>query len=82
MSKRFNYFHEISQFQFNVVVLKPRIILLFTACVADTAVDNLNGIRTLLPDVLITLFINGKQTVINGSGSLPRNPPFFFIDLY
>ena len=61
------------------MVLKPRIILFFNACVADTTVDNLNGIRTLLPDVLITLFINGKQTVINGSGSLPRNKPYFFL---
>ena len=42
---------------------------------ADFGVVNPSGIKSLLPNVMSTFFINGKQTFFNGPTSLPKNPP-------
>ena len=42
---------------------------------ADAAVVNPNGINTILANSVGTLVINSNQTSINGSRSLPWNPP-------
>ena len=39
------------------------------------AAVSLNGINTLLSNGVSTLFISSKPTFIDGSRSLPRNPP-------
>ena len=52
-------------------------ILKFFLCIpasaADGAAANLNGIKTLLANGLITFFINGNPVFSNGQISLTRN---------
>ena len=43
--------------------------------VADAAVYNPNGTKTLLADALSTFFINVDPGFSNGSINMPRNPP-------
>ena len=45
------------------------------AAAAAAAAVNPNGIKTLIADGLITLFINGSPVFNNGPRSIPRNPP-------
>ena len=52
---------------------------MYPASAADAAAVNLNGIKTLLANALITFFINGNPTFSNGWRSLPRNPPDWII---
>ena len=47
---------------------------MYSASAAAAAV-NPNGIKTLLANGLITLFINGNPVFSNGPRSLPRNRP-------
>ena len=47
----------------------------FYASAANATVVNLNGIKTLLTNGLITFFINGNYVFDNGPRSLPRNLP-------
>ena len=49
------------------------------ASVADTAIVNSNGNRTLLANGLSTFFIRGKPVFSNGPRSLLKNPPNCFI---
>ena len=59
----------------SVVVPDPQIFLCIPASAADTAAVNLEGIKTLLANGLITFFINGNPVFSNRPQSLPRNPP-------
>ena len=59
----------------SAVVPDPKVFLCISASGADTAAVNLNGIKTLLANGSVTVFINGNPVSNNGSGSLPRNPP-------
>ena len=43
------------------------------ASVADAAVVNLNGIKTLSANGVSTFFINGKKSVINGLKTTKRS---------
>ena len=52
-----------------------RFFLCISASAADAAADNPKGIKTLLANGLMTLFINGNLVFINGTRSLPRNYP-------
>ena len=49
------------------------------ASAADAAAVNPKGIKTLLANGLITFFIRGSPAFSNGSGNLPRNPPYCII---
>ena len=51
------------------------IFLCIPASAADAAAVNPNGIKTLLTNGLITIFISGNPVFSNGPRSLPRNPP-------
>ena len=53
----------------------PKDFLCIPASAADAAAVNPNGIKTLLTNGLITVFINGNPAFSNGPRSLPRNPP-------
>ena len=53
----------------------PKIFLCIPASAADPAAVNPNGIKTLLANGLITIFINCNPVFSNGPRSLPRNPP-------
>ena len=56
----------------------PKIFLCIpasAAAAAATAAVNPNGIKTLLANGLITLFVNGSPVYSNGPRSLPRNSP-------
>ena len=57
----------------------PNLLLLITASVADAAVVNPNGIKRLLANGLITLFIKSSPVFTNGSKSLPKNPPYLWV---
>ena len=50
-----------------------RVLLCIPASAADAAV-NPKGIKTLLANGLVTLFINGNPLFSNGPKSLPRIP--------
>ena len=56
-----------------------RFFLCIPASAADSAASNPNGIKTLLANVLIAIFINGNRAFSNGPRSLPRNPPDWII---
>ena len=65
----------ISSFEIiNVVTIDPNIFLCIAASVADAAVVNPNGIKTLLANGLSTFFIKGKPVLRNGPKSPPKNP--------
>ena len=67
----------ISSFEIIRVVLlwpDPKIFLCIPASAAAAAV-NPKGIKTLLANGFITLFIKGNPVFSNGLKSLPRNPP-------
>ena len=51
----------------------PNIFLLIAVSVADAAAVNLNGIKTLLANVLSTFPIKGNPGFGNGPESLPKN---------
>ena len=56
----------ISSFKnIKVVVPETRIFLRIPASAVDNAVVNLNGIKTLLANGVITFFTNGKSTLVN-----------------
>ena len=61
-----------------VGVPEPSIFFYIPASAADAATVNLNGIKTLLANGLITFFINGNLVFNNGPESLPtpshKNP--------
>ena len=59
-----------------VVVPEPSIFFCIPSSAADAAAVNLNRIKTLLANGLITFFINGNPVFDNESRSLPRNPPY------
>ena len=60
----------ISSFKnIKVAVPEARIFLRIPASAVDSAVVNLNGIKTLLPNGVITFFTSGKITLVN----CPRN---------
>ena len=46
------------------------------ASVADTAVVNPNGIKTLLANGVKTFFIKSNPDFSNGPKSLPKNPAY------
>ena len=48
---------------------------MYSASAAAAAAVNPNGIKTLLANGLITLFINSNPVFSNGPRSLPRNSP-------
>ena len=51
-------------------------ILRLFFCILTSAADvNLKGIKALLANDLIPLFINGNPVFSNEPGSIPRNPP-------
>ena len=56
-----------------------RILKFFYVFLHDAAAFNPNGIKTLLANGLITLFINGNPIFSNGPRSLLRNPPDWII---
>ena len=58
-----------------VVVPDPNIFLCIPASAADTAAVNPKGIKALLANGLITVFINGNPVFSNGPSNLPRNLP-------
>ena len=51
----------------------PKIFLCIPASAADAAAVNPKGIKTLLANGLITLFIKGNPVFSNGPRNLPRN---------
>ena len=53
----------------------PNIFLWVAAAVADAAVVNPNGTKTLLANSFSTFFIKDKQGFSNGPKSLPKNLP-------
>ena len=59
------------------------LIIRFFLCIptsaADAAVVNPKGIKTLLANGLITLFISSNPVFSNEPKSLPRNPPDYII---
>ena len=59
-------------------VLYSLILLFFLSIplsAADAATINPNGIKTLLANDLITIFIKDNPVFSNGPSNLPRNPP-------
>ena len=56
-------------------MLYYQILRFFYVSAADAAAVNPNGIKTLIADGLITLFINGSPVFNNGPRSIPINPP-------
>ena len=52
----------------------PNIFLLIAVSVADAAAVNLNGIKTLLANVLSTFPIKDNPVLINDPKNLPKNP--------
>ena len=60
---------------FYVVIPDPKIFQIIAASVADAAVSNTNGIKTLLTSGLSTFFIKGNPVLNNSPKSLPENPP-------
>ena len=54
----------------------PNFLLLIAASVADAAVVNPNGIKRLLANSLIRLFIKSSPIFTNGPKSLPKNRPY------
>ena len=63
----------------SAVVPNPKTFLCIPVSAADAAAINLNAIKTLLGNGLITFFINGSPVFNNGPRSLPRNPPDYII---
>ena len=55
-----------------LIVLELRIVLRISASAASSGVNH--GIKTILADVLITIFINDKIIFINGPRSVSRKP--------
>ena len=53
----------------------PKIFLWIAVFVADAAVVNPNGIKTLLSNGFNTFFIKAKPVFCNGPRSLSKNPP-------
>ena len=53
----------------------PKIFLCISASAADDSAVYPKGIKKLLANGLITLFINGNPAFSNGPKSLPINPP-------
>ena len=53
----------------------PNIFLCIPASAANAAAVSPKGSKTLLPNGLITFFINGNPVFSNGPSDLPRNPP-------
>ena len=47
---------------------------MYSASAVDAAAVNPKGIRTLLANGFITLFIRGNPVFSNGPKSLPKNP--------
>ena len=60
------------------VMPDPKSFFWTTATVVDAAEINPNNNKTLLANGVNTLFIDGKQSVINGLRKL-RNPPFWLV---
>ena len=58
----------------SVVVPNPKILLCILASAADAAAVNPNGIKALLANDLIKVFINGNHVFSNEPRSLSRNP--------
>ena len=56
-----------------LIVLELRIVLRIPAPAASSAV-NLHGIKAILANTLITIFINNKIIFINGPRSVSRKP--------
>ena len=52
---------------------------MYSASAADAAAVNTNGIKTLLANASITLFLNGTPVFNNGPRGLPRNPSDYII---
>ena len=52
---------------------------MYSCIAADDAAVSPNGIKTLLANGLITLFINGNPVFSNGPRSLPKTPPYYII---
>ena len=68
--------HSISSFNIiSVVVPESKVFLCILASAAEAAAVNLNGIKALLTDGLITFFVNGNSFFNNEPKSLQRNPP-------
>ena len=69
----------ISSFEIIKVVLlllpDPKIFLCIPASAADAAAVNPKGIKTLLANGFITLFIRGNPVLSSGPKSLLRYPP-------
>ena len=59
----------------SAVVPDHKIFLCIPIFAADAAAVNPNGIKALLDNALITLFINRNPVFSNGPRSLPRIPP-------
>ena len=58
-----------------VVNPDPNIFLWIAESIADAAVVNPNGFKTLLANSLSTFLIKGNPDFSNGTKSLPKNPP-------
>ena len=63
----------------NVVIPDPNMFLWIAASVADAAVVNPNGIKTLLANGLSTSSNKGDLVFNNCPKSLPKNPPDFSV---
>ena len=59
----------------SAAVPEPKMFLHIPTSVADAVAVNLNGIKALLANDLITFFVNGNPVFNNGPRSLPRNSP-------
>ena len=59
----------------NVSIPDPNMFLSIAVSVVDAAAVDLNGIKTLLANVLSAFVIEGKLVFSNGPKSLPKNPP-------
>ena len=53
----------------------PKIFLCIPASAANAAAVNPKGIKKLLANGLITLFITGNPVFSHGPSNLPRKPP-------
>ena len=66
-------------YYYGVAKPSPKDVHQIQICIPASAVDaaavNLNGIKTLFANGLITLFIKGNPVLSNGPKSLPINPP-------
>ena len=56
-----------------------RFFLCISASAADAPVVNPKGIKTLLANGFITLFIKGNPVFSNGPNDSPKNPPDYII---